>query len=385
MSEDSRVWIGWAAGRARSASARLLLLCMVLVISPPMPLTGQTREQVRERLDSLIPRTVKAWDEAHRVDSLKRERERLEREVPTDTLRVGPFQVIARDEQRDLAEAVFSRVWAEFAPILAGSEHLLEGWRIAFEYAENPIGIHLDGDKSRSLELEPSLWGDDLEVGVSNEIGIILSLVLPEDLRKWLAGHNLAEPVSLPWRYRRLVTAPSHTVRRCMRGDLEWCWDALGATEPDDKWARWYEALDRREFIRSRGRYYGPNNTLYDGCAEGWNIEACDALLKLSYDVDEVPVPLDGSYRAHLVHRALQRGGTGSFQRLVSSGDMLLPARLAYTAGMSEEALIGLWRTENLRIRPRFLAGMGRTGLTALLWIAVLLSLAARSTRWRLG
>ena len=173
-----------------------------------------------------------------------------------------------------------------------------------------------------------------------------------------------------------------------MAGSLGACWDAVGVREGDDLWKDLYTDADRREFVRSLNSYWRSSSVLgrdplWDGCVDLGLTAACDALLKRRFE--EPVIPLSGAFRASLTFRALQIGGQGSYLRLISDEPLSPRDRLAHAAGVDADSLMAVWRDEIMAARPKHAAGMGRAGATALGWILLLLFLAARSTRWRLG
>jgi hypothetical protein len=361
-----------------------------LLVGMPSHLQAQSTEEVRERIETLLPAHDVAWEAARKADSLKGERERLENQVPTDTFMVGPFRVVARDYQRRLATRTFESVLSRYGGMFEGAEEVFEPVYFEFQYARRLRHLYIDpdtdaGEKVFQAVMQPRFFKGNLEEGVQTAIGKALLDRLPEDFGRWVSNEGLAPYRGYEWYYRRFATVPSQTVRLCFAGELDSCWDAVGVSEGDNLWKKWYSDADRREFVRSLSRFYRGwgRDPLWEGCVELGLTAACDALLKRRFD--EPVIPLTGAFRASLTFRALQIGGEGSYLRLISPESLSPKERLAYTAGVDADSVMAVWRDEIMGARPRRAAGLGRAGATAIGWIFLLLFLAARSTRWRLG
>jgi hypothetical protein len=360
------------------------------LIGPLPPLQAQTREEVSSYIESLLPAHDLAWEEAQKADEAKRLQDQLENQVPTDTFMVGPFRVVARDFQRKLATETFESVLSEYGGMLDGSEAVFQPFFFEFQYARRPVQLYVQPDTEAGEQvvqavMEPAFFRGNLEEGVQTAIGRALLDQLPEEFGRWVSNQGLAPYRGHEWYYRRFATVPSQAVRLCFAGDLDSCWDAVGVSEADDLWKEWYTDADRREFVRSLSTrwWIRGSDPLRVGCVEEGLTAACDALLKRRFE--EPVIPLTGAFRASLTFRALQIGGEGAYLRLISDETLSPRDRLAYAAGVDADSLMAVWRDEIMNARPRHAAGMGRAGATALGWILILLFLAARSTRWRLG
>ncbi len=364
-----------------------------LSLGPPPHIQAQTREQVEELIETLLPVHDVAWEEAQKADDLKRLQERLDNQVPTDTFMVGPFRVVARDSQRKMATETFESILSEYEGMLAGTEAVFQPFFFEFQYARRPVQLYIEpdlhaGERVVQAVMVPKFFRGNLEEGVRTAIGGALRDRLPEEFGRWVSHTGLVPYRGYEWYYRRFATVPSQAVRLCFAGELESCWDAVGVSEGDDLWKEWYTDADRREFVRSLSPNWWSSSRagrdpLWDGCVELGLIAACDALLKRRFD--EPVIPLSGAFQASLTFRALQIGGQGSYLRLISDEPLSPRDRLAHAAGVDADSLMAVWRDEILAARPKHAAGMGRASATALGWILLLLFLAARSTRWRLG
>ncbi len=379
-------------GAIRRLAWGLAALAGLLVGLPPQ-LQAQTREQVEERIETLLPVHDAAWEKAQKEDDLKRLQDRLENEVPTDTFMVGPFRVVARENQRKMATETFEGVLSEYEGMLEGGGAVFQPFYFEFQYARHPMNLYIEpdvaaGERVVQAVMAPKFFRGNLEEGVRTAIGRALSDRLPEEFGRWVNNEGLASYRGYEWYYRRFATVPSQAVRLCFAGELGSCWDAVGVREGDDLWKDLYTDADRREFVRSLNSYWRSSGVLgrdplWDGCVDLGLTAACDALLKRRFE--EPVIPLSGAFRASLTFRALQIGGQGSFLRLISDEPLSPRDRLAHAAGVDADSLMAVWRDEIMAARPSHAAGMGRAGATALGWILLLLFLAARSTRWRSG
>jgi hypothetical protein len=134
--------------------------------------------------------------------------------------------------------------------------------------------------------------------------------------------------------------------------------------------------------------------TQLDGCVRIDSGRDCDKAITEFHDR---LTPLGDLARASLVSVALEMGGRGSLARLIAfrgspTGLDLLkegPAdhreMIARTANTDADAVMGEWLRRVRAARPDRAGENRESRLGSFLWIAVLMSLATRSTRWRLG
>jgi len=392
----------------------------------PAPLGAQVPAQLLEKVERLLPIYTSAAEEA------TRERELRERALAEsvrgslDTLHIGPLTVLAFSEDASEAQELFRDVWEEYESLAAG---LGEEWpEVPFFYhvggrvPRDSMGVIHEG-WSRLYLVDVRRWQHrDVKRGrVVGEIGRSLATDLfPKSLSGWIGGLPVeVETSNLSSVYRDLATTPSVATEGCFLGQLEWCWEAMGITDDDPWWGRWYTSTQRRGIVEtlisstSREDIYGSH---IRRCTEGVSEESCDLLFREHprlRDNRRRWIPLYVVSRNSLLTYALTEGGAGAMNRFLgpapgeldsvpfSSGEWgedpgvfsaVLKARLSYASGMQPDTLIARWREMVLsaekgegegattRIRGGLLP---RIGWTAVFWFLLFSALSSRSTRWR--
>jgi hypothetical protein len=337
----------------------------------------------REELDRLIPRLDRLRDRATYAESQERMRKLREEQLPVDTFLVGPFRVVSLSEQRELATELMGDAWAEFQPLVDGSEDLVRPRTFLIHYYWSRDGMVFYGDSLlQRVELSRRYPVGSLRRATLEAVGNTLMKGMPPALREWSGGQPRVPLQHLPGVARELITKPSTATRRCFQGELAGCAEALGLRGTEGGWERWYTAEERRFYIRRSTRPVGDRETaLWEGCVDGGIDDACDLLLR-----DREPlIPFTTEARASFLGHALWTGGAGAFQRLREADGEPLEDRLVAAAGIPRDSLLASWRREVLAARPSVWGGLGRSPLALLFWVAIFGALAMRSTRWRLG
>lgn len=346
-------------------------------------------------MQALQPRVEAARREARRADSLRTDSLKRARQIPLDTVQVGPLRIVTVPEQTELAREVFSEIWEVYQPLVMGSEDLLHGHLFLFRYGWRFGETYLEGDHVHNVEMSRRFGMDRLRAKVRNALGHALVQSLPPDassLRDWVGMTPLTPPLDWSWIYRELASTPALAARRCYQGDVGWCLEALGISMGNGGWEEWYTPEERRLLVErrfeSRTRLAGfdvPGLTrealLVHGCLELRVDRACLEIL----EAWPGKIPLSVSARASLVAEALRQGGEGAFSRLIGSPDTALVARLTWAASLPADTLAVRWRDTVLSSRPRVHAGLLLSPLPLILWVLLLLFFASRSTPWRLG
>ncbi|MFC1660308.1 hypothetical protein ACFL3S_02430, partial [Gemmatimonadota bacterium] len=160
-------------------------------------------------------------------------------------------------------------------------------------------------------------------------------------------------------------------------------------------WEEWYSPEERRLLVQSRYGFwlredverFGRSWLLAHGCVRLSLDRACLLLLRDPWSTRTAPVriPLETEARASLVAEALAQGREGAFTRFAAHPESLLRDRLASAANLHPDTLMVRWRARVLEARPELHAGLLLSPVSLAFWILILLALATRSTRWRLG
>ena len=376
---EARRWRGLAPG--------LLLLLSSLApgghaLEAQSP-AGPSTSALGQELDHLGLLLEGLGERARDAEYREMVRKLREDQLPVDTFSVGPFRVISLPEQRGLAEEVILGAWEELGPMVNGSEDLLKPWTFLVHYYWTRDGMVRSGDTLvRGVELSRRFPEASLHRAALDAVGNTLMKSLSPEMQIWSGGQPKVGTNRIPWVARELISTPSMAARRCYRGDLEWCAEALGLRGDEGGWERWYTAEERRFYIEGSTHPRGDRETaIWEGCVYAGMDDACEVFLR-----DREPViPLSTEARASFLDHALWTGGSGAFRRLRGAGGEPILDRLLAAASVPEDTLLASWRQEVLAARPSAWGGLARSPLSLLFWVVLFAGMAVRSKRWRLG
>lgn len=379
-------------------------LMFSLALGTPAASQGGANPRLREigeRIQILQPQVETALVDALAADSARMDSVRVARQVPQDTVSMGPFQVVTVEGQAPLAKDIFNPLALEILPLIRGSEGRFRGTTFLFHYAWRTRELFVDADRVFKVQLSRRNSRDRLKEQARAAMGEALHGALPPDadsLNLWAGPRLLALDEEWPWIYRELASTPSLAVRRCYEGDLRWCWEALGLTANEGGDRDWYSPPERRQLVENRYGFYrrfssddlDPQTMLIRGCLDLMEDRACQLVLE-GYPLREgkprrnYEIPLSHRARSSLASEALRMGGEGAYTRLNAHPELPIRTRLAEAANMPVDQLIGEWRTKVMASRPNVQAGLLWSPITLLVWLVVLALFAMRSSRWRLG
>lgn len=167
---------------------------------------------------------------------------------------------------------------------------------------------------------------------------------------------------------------------RCYNGEIAACSMQLGLTTTDDPVMSWYDSLARIDEVKlNRARALRNNRVDTEKCLQGDDI-ACGRALQ-SIDVLVLP-PAGGISRDAIVREAIKLGGDGAVQRIVSSRGTASEA-LAAAANVPVDSVLKVWQR---KLRQNSIGSddlSAKLGIVAVGWIALLLGLSTRISRWR--
>lgn len=380
--------------RSRWVRRVLLAGAVASLLSHASPALGQDRELLGTRIEALRVRLEKARVAADRADARRADSLESANQVRLDTLMVGPLRVAHLPSQRKLALEVMGEAWKKAEPLVKGSDGIFADQVFLFRYGWRFEGNYLKAENLRSVEMNRRYGRERLAEKAQREVARSLLEALPEDggaLMGWLGNSVMVSEEDLEWVYRDLASSPSVAAKRCYRGDLEWCWKAAGLPLGEGGWDEWYSPEERRLKVKSRWGHWLEDERLWSrmshsfflthGCVALESDRACSLMLQ------RVPaaIPLEATARSSLVAEALTQGGEGAFTRFLSASGRPIRDRLAEAAGMPADTLVALWRARVLEARPESHAGLILSPLPLALWLVLLLGLATKSSRWRLG
>ncbi len=373
------------------------VLLGLALLAPGSPLLGQGAGEgdlgeMGERISLLRDQLRGARRAADLADSVRADSLKRANQVPLDTITVGPLRVVALPEQVGLAREVFQSVWEGFRPLVRGSEEVLSSQLFIFRYAWRFDGMYLEGEGVHSVEMSRRFGRDRLESKARDRLGFAILSALPEGkpgLRWWIGNRSLATGDDWSWIYRDLAASPSAAAHRCFRGDIPWCWEAMGVSRQEEGWINWYTPEERRILVEAKRGYrlrmdrvrWSSPYLLVHGCVVLESDRACLEILR------EFPseIPLGTAARASLAALALRKGGEGAFSRLAMASGEGIREQLAAAAGIPADSLMSLWQARVLQEKPRLHADLLQAPLSLLFWVFLLTLAARRSTSWRLG
>lgn len=352
------------------------VLGAVLVLAAPV--AGQI-PALQARADTLLVEWQQAKRFADLQDSLRASRERAGR----DTVRAGALTYLANRSPLPLAQAA-AIAWPQVERFYGPA---------AQAFAQHPFVIQaVDPDTNEDVppgQAIKILWNTDVAPLARALVAMADLGASDPGLRDWLGGAVVPRFDSGPGHaavYVQLATAPSHAVRRCFAGDRGACRDALALSDITDPAAQWYGREDRRALVVAQYggffRWKGRDQTV--GRCERGSDESCLELLR-SLAPGALIRPLDYQARLTLLETAVRIGGAGTFQRFFAVRQGPMGRRLAAAAGVSEDSLVGRWRSDVLAARPRPVPLPAWGGWVALGWVVVFGICGMRSSRWRVS
>jgi hypothetical protein len=316
---------------------------------------------------------------------------------------VGPFKVVTVAGQGPLARDFFEPHVAKIAPIIRGSEDLFQGhvWEFFYGWGDKPVFV--DAEEVHYVRMSRRYSRERVNKSIEASLAIALHQVLPEDaagLGSWATLGSLFPEDDLSWVYRALAFNRSLAGVRCLEGEIQWCWEAVGLANVMEVGSYWDSPVQRRRLVESRylstyraGRevdQVGVGYSLVRGCLHLKVDRACVLLLS-GYQRQpgrSTPRPsraLTGRGKGTLAAEALRIGGEGSFGRLISRPEDSIRDRIAFAAGVPAENVMAAWVDRVRESRPNAQAGLLRSPPTLLVWLLLMIVFATRSVRWRLG
>lgn len=355
-------------------SRRAAALGAVLLLAGA-PLRAQI-PALQARADTLLAEWRQAKAFADLQDSLRVASERGGR----DTVRAGALTYLVNRSPLPLAQAA-AIAWPQVERFYGPA---------AQAFAHRPFLIQaVDPDTAEPVPPGQAIkipWNADV-VSLSGALVALADLGgLDAGLRDWLGGPVVARFDSGPGHaavYVQLVTAPSRAVRRCYSGEREACSDALSLSDMTDPAAQWYGPEERRALVATQYAEFlsrtGHRQAVH-ACEQGSDTACLELLRSVS-----LGQPLDYQARITLLEAAVRLGGPETFSRLLATSAGPMGRRLATAARVSEDSLVGRWRSDVLAARPAAVPLPPWGAWVALGWVIVFATCGARSSRWRIG
>lgn len=373
---------------------RAVMVWLAFVAAIPPAVGGQDSslvDRVRAHLDTLIPLTRSAAEDAARAAAVRDSLLRANPEHTLDTLRFGPILVVTFPDQRRPAEEIVGAAWEEIAPWVDGSPSL-SGTTFFFDWRGRKTPPSLEPGV---VPIRAPAWVAASTMGwhTGAALGRALSGDLGGPLAAWTGNWTVGPPPRPERVYRELATTPSRANRACLRGDTHACAAALSALADRPPLTEWYTpeeagalALQLHDRWMQQSWYRRDLQTQAGGlrCGEGASAgryEACYAYLDEMGN--RVPPPLTATARQTLAWVALERGGQGAWDRLTADPSRTPMEALEAASGLTADGLVSEWRDWIMEERPVVYAELPGTVAVAVAWFLIFGLLAMRSTRWR--
>jgi hypothetical protein len=357
-------------------SDRMPAACCAVLLTLCAPLAGQI-PQLRARADSLLVEWQLAKQFADLQDSLRLGQERSGR----DTIRVGALVFLVNRSPLPLREAA-ATAWPQIERFYGPA---------AQAFAQRPFLIQaVDPDTNedvppgRAIKI---LWNTEVAPLARALVTIADLGPLDPGLRDWLGGVVVPRFDSGPGHaavYIQLVTSQSGAARSCFAGDRSACSSVLALRNMTDPATQWYGPEERRELVNRE--YFdflnrSGHRQAVRSCAAGSD-DTCLALLR---SLGTLIPPLDYQARLTVLETAVRVGGAETFQRFLATPAGPMGRRLATAAGVSEDSLVGRWRSDVLAARPTPVPLPVWGAWVALGWIVVFGTCGLGSSRWRVS
>lgn len=360
-----------------SRPVMVLALCSLLVPARAGAQDSQDATALRARIDSLLPLYEAAAYRMTRADSIREAQTLAAEREPLDSVMLGPFMIVTQRSQTERLVPVVREVFAEHAATFMGLPDsvrltmLVEPGKQyrAFQFMAKAPRHHL-----------VTIYGNDPEVWqrtIRNAFDKALVDLAPSSIRAWLGHARPARADDSRDVYRELATSQAAVAKGCYRGEPAACAAALGVGSPIDSLGGYTPDQIRTLVRRSHAR---TDERLRSDCLQFNDTAKCLRVLSV---YGGAPLPLGNHTRASLFTYALRRGGTGGASRLHAAAAATAADALSATARIPIEQLVRDWRIEIDRARAPERAGLGSVGLTTLMWAAIALAIALRSTRRR--
>ncbi len=383
-------------------TACIAVTLAMVVGAAPTSVSAQERSVAEmdlvRRIDSLLsamPDTPEYERQMALAEAARREeweRKIGRRGVPFDTVRVGPFSVLAPPDQLEEAAELYDRAWSRYASSVGDASPLLEGITLGFQTSATGFAVR-NSTTQQSVRLRPWTSAVEKEDRAASALAMVLGRLMPPDLLEWsgsmpMLGDNPNKRPTFRWpdfyerAYRGLATRPARAASLCFGADMDACLMALGLDE-DASWEDLYTLAEIQMTVRDTPLGSQAQQDARWACLSEQNFDTCVALV--AERRPDAFIPLRSPVRISLLLYTLDAGEDGAFSRLISEDERSVSQRLEHASGMGIHELVAAWRARVMESRPEVTAGLPLSVAVALFWIALMSFFSLRSTRWRTG
>jgi hypothetical protein len=347
-----------------------------------LPLSAQTVEVLRQRVDSLRQQ----WQEANVLADLQDSLRLAKGTAGRDTIRVGGLTILANRSPLPIAEAA-AHAWPIILRLYGPSAQAMVHRPIVIEAVDPDTSVP-PPPPGRAVQLK---WDSDTPALTRWLLNYVSGTATDRALREWLGGpllfDTLAARHATQQAYIELVTRPSLAVRQCFRGNVGACRAALSVTDGADLLTRWYDPAERRALVAKSywSAFANQRHRRVDlrACAEGDDSTCLDLLAALP--PGHIQPPLDFSARLALAAIAVEMGGAGAMGRLLDAPERSMAVRLSDAARTNPDSLTHRWLRTVRAARPASVLVPPWGAWIALGWIGIFATCGLRSSRWRVN
>lgn len=371
-----------------SVSSTLLTAAVVLIgLGSATPAKAQDIASIEARVARLQERARALEAKADSIAAANRRRFA----GTLDSVEVGSFKVLADTAMMKDVRRAATLAWTALTGVFGDSASMLLHDRTFVAITDAIVdSAHTD------LRWHATLGTPVLAPREDRVRGLAMNLVsaayesfwqrLDPAMKDWISSPLLPtlEPGKIPGNsYVEVVTAGSPIARECFSGTLSACRRSLGFDRPADPAAAWYSAAERRALVDrlSFSLRSGTDRDAHARCLHMGSDSACSALLAANAEL--VPAILSGMTRGTFLVTALRKGGSGALSRLLESSGDSVSTRIERVAGTRLDVVLAEWRASIIAARPVKTRLAASSALTSMFWMACLLTLALRSSRWR--
>lgn len=370
---------------------RALIACYLIVAAiSPVRSMAQSPDALRSRLDQELARVSRA-KAAH--DAYVQAYEKRRALPDTQVIAGGNIRIATEPRIAGIVGAAAARADSNLRelgsvlPVLAGSFITIRydtGGRYTEPYASLTFTMPR---QVAPRQAGASVDADAIAASIEEMTISRLFERMPSPFSTWRVSTTLPLRAAdrnreTVWSAVRLDVLRSRSLLgpRCYNGEIAACAMLLGLATTDDPVMAWYDSLARIDAVRTyRARVGRFNRPDADKCLRG-DDAACGRALH-TIDVLVRP-PASGISREAIVLEAIRMGGEGALQRILVGGGSPSEA-LAAAAGVPVDSVLKMWQ---LKVRQGSIGSddfSPRIALVAVGWIALLLGLSTRISRWR--
>lgn len=365
------------------------LIVAGIVAAAPLP--GQDLAQLGRRLDSTSRAAVAVRDSL--VAYRKAHPPSYGQYADSIMLASGKVKLLFNEDMAQLARAGAAEAEKQLAELGVALDRVSSFvFSIAPDTAASPyetiygeavsVRQHSASDPANPTRTSSPGDAKSIAMVISSAVSTVVTATAASKITNWTGGPLTLTPglgEKIDWAALRLavVSSPSFLGKACYLGDLGACRTFLGIDTVTDPSRMLFDSTGRRAVVKYESERYGrASRVATQRCLDGSD-EACISVLEMAGTR-----PLASNFeRGSLVLQAVDLGGTRAVERLVVTPGSASEA-LAAAAGQPFDSVVASWQ-RHLGDRTGGSPMPLIVAISSIVWIAVCLFLALRSSRWR--